>query len=140
MLEQEGDFTSSISNTLDAIRVGDSAEYPFRANSYNHLGYLYTRTKDFSQSKKYIRRALAIQKQIDSTNHRYLMSMHYNLGDAFLKNNELDSGYYHLERSKNLATMIGADEYAPYFEGNLGVYLMKKGDLDEHTHTHIHNT
>ncbi|WP_168731264.1 adenylate/guanylate cyclase domain-containing protein [Robertkochia marina] len=130
-LEQEGDFTGSISNALEAIRVGDSAEYPKRANSYNNLGYLYTKTKDYSQAKKYLRRALVLQNKIDSTDYRYLLSMHYNLGDVFLKNNELDSGYYHLQRSKKLASLLNTDQYDPYFEGNLGTYLMKKGDLEE---------
>ncbi|WP_224491183.1 adenylate/guanylate cyclase domain-containing protein [Robertkochia flava] len=129
--EDMGSLSESIRENLEAIKVADRIRYKGIANAYNSLGYVYTQSGNFPLAEKYLKQAIALQMEVDSTHRLYLASMYYNLGDTYLQNDQLDSAYVYLQKSKGAFAAINVDDYDPYIDGNTGVYFLKSGQVDK---------
>ncbi len=90
------------------------------ATSYNNLGLVYEKQKDYKSSIRYLHKALG---QTGAHNNKVLLAqIHNNLGNGYSRSGEVDSAHYFFQKayainleSKNLrsqaASVIGLSDY-----------------------------
>lgn len=125
-LEEGEEYLSKALELFKALN--DSARIEM---GYNNLGVLYNETKEYEKGIEMYKKSLAIRRT-KPNNHFWIAYSLYNIANAFLELNQLDSaGTYYLAAEKLFVTKTPSKRLPAMVELGMAEYYHKKGEEEK---------
>ncbi|MHA2074858.1 MAG: tetratricopeptide repeat protein, partial [Candidatus Hodarchaeales archaeon] len=99
------------------------------ASRYNNLGMLYKTMGRFTEAEEYLKKALELDKSIDSV--RGFAIRYGNLGQVYLAQKRYDEAKTQIEEAYSIAQSLKSERAITYALMNLGTYHKSIADLEK---------